>query len=82
MPGHYLANAGILLIGALATNFSEVSITIHAFTFKKNAFKNIVAKWRPFCFGLNVLTILRDFYSRTYLLRYDYHVETSDDNVH
>ena len=48
-------NAGILLIGPLGTNFSEISIGIQTFSFKKMHFKMSSAKWRPFCLGLNVL---------------------------
>ena len=49
-------NAGILLIGPLGTNFSEISIAIETFSFKKMHLKMSSAKWRPFCLGLNVLT--------------------------
>ena len=49
-------NAGILLIGPLGTNFSEISITILAFSFTKMRLKVSSGKWRPFCLGLNVLT--------------------------
>ena len=48
-------NAGILLIGPLGTNFSEISSEINIFSFKKMHFKTSSAKWRPFCLGLNVL---------------------------
>ena len=48
-------NAGILLIGLLGTNFSEILIEIHTFSFKKMRFKLSSGKWRPFCPGLNVL---------------------------
>ena len=48
-------NAGILLIGPLGTNFSEIIIGIQAFSFKKMHVKMSSAKWRPFCLGLNVL---------------------------
>ena len=48
-------NAGILLIGPLGTNFSEISIEILIFSFKKMRLKVSSAKWRPFCLGLNVL---------------------------
>ena len=48
-------NAGILLIGPLRTNFNEISIEIHTFSFKKICLKLSSAKWRPFCPGLNVL---------------------------
>ena len=46
-------NAGILLIGSL----SEILIGILTFSLKKIHLKISSAKWRPFCFGLNVLRI-------------------------
>ena len=49
-------NAGILLIGPLGINFSETSIEIHTFSFKKIHLKLSSGKWRPFCLCLNVLT--------------------------
>ena len=49
-------NDGILLIRPLGTNFSEISIEILTFSFKKMRLKLSSAKWRPFCLGLNVLT--------------------------
>ena len=45
---------GILLIGPLATNFSEMLIEIPTFSFKEIHMK-MSGKWRPFCVGLNVL---------------------------
>ena len=48
-------NAGILLIGPLWTNFSEILIRIQIFQFKKMHFKMSSAKWLPFWRGLNVL---------------------------
>ena len=48
-------NAGILLIGPLGTNFSEILIEIQAFSFKKMRLKMSSAKWWPFCLGLNVV---------------------------
>ena len=50
-----LTNAGILLIGPWETNFSEILIGIHTFSFKKIHLKMSSAKWRPLCLGLNVL---------------------------
>ena len=47
--------AGILLIGPLGTNFSEILIEILTFSFKKMRLKVSSAKWRPFCLSLNVL---------------------------
>ena len=48
-------NASILFIGPLGTNFSEISIEMLTFSFKKMRLKVSSAKWRPFCLGLNVL---------------------------
>ena len=49
-------NAGILLIGPLGTNFSEILIEILIFPFKKIHLNMSSAKWRPFCLDLNALT--------------------------
>ena len=49
-------NDGILSIGPLGTNFSEILIGIQTFSFKKMHLKMASAKWRPFCLSLNVLT--------------------------
>ena len=48
-------SAGILLIGPLGTNFSEILIEILTFSFKKMRLKESSAKRRPFCLGINVL---------------------------
>ena len=48
-------NAGILIIGPLGTNFSEILIGIQTFSFTKMDLKMSSAKWRPFCLGLNEL---------------------------
>ena len=48
-------NVGILLIGPLGTNFSEIIIEINTFSFKKIHLKMSSGKWRPVCLGLNVL---------------------------
>ena len=48
-------NAGLLLIGPLGTNFSEILIEILKFSFKKMRLNVSSAKRRPFCPGLNVL---------------------------
>ena len=50
-------NAGILLIGPLGTNFSEIFSEIQLFSFKKMHLKMSSVKWRPFYCGLNVLTV-------------------------
>ena len=48
-------SAGILSIGPLGTNFSEILIETITFSFKKIRLKVSSAKWRPCCLGLNVL---------------------------
>ena len=48
-------NAGILLVGSLETNFSEILMEIHTFSFNKTHLKTSSAKWRPCCLGRNVL---------------------------
>ena len=50
-------NAGILLIVTLGTNFSEILLKIHIFSFKKVPLKMSFGKWWPFCLVLNMLTI-------------------------
>ena len=47
-------NAGILLIGPLGTNFSEILIKIVWFLFKKMHLKMLPVKWQPFFLGLSV----------------------------
>ena len=41
-------NAGILLIGPLGTNISEILTEINAFSFKKMHLKMSYGKWRSF----------------------------------
>ena len=59
LPGQQQAiiwtNNGIMLIGSLGTNFSEILIDIYAFSFKKIHLKMSPGKWQQFCLGLNVL---------------------------
>ena len=59
LPGRRQAiiwtNAGILLIGPLRTNFSEIAIKIHIFSFKKMYLKMLSGNWQPSFSGLNVL---------------------------
>ena len=61
-PGRHQAiiwtNGGILLIGPLGTNFSEILIEILIFSFKKMHLKMSSGKWRPSCLSLNVLIAL------------------------
>ena len=49
-------DAGILLIGPLGTNFSEILIGIDIFSIKEMQLKISSAKCRPFCLGLNELS--------------------------
>ena len=68
-------NAGILLIGSLGTHFNEILICIQTFSIKKMHLKMASAKWRPFCLGLNVLSLLmadnRELY-HAFRLKYPY----------
>ena len=50
-------NVRILLIGPLGTNFIEMLIEIHTFSFKKIHLKMSSGKCQPFCLGLNVLRV-------------------------
>ena len=51
-------NAGVIFIGPLGTNFSEILIEIHTFSFKKMHLEMLSGKCQPFCLNLNVLTPL------------------------
>ena len=59
-PGWHQAiiwtSAGVLLIGPLGTNFSDILTRIPPFSYKKLHLKMSSWKWRPFCLSLNVLT--------------------------
>ena len=57
-------NAGILLIGPLGTNFSEIFIEIYIFSFKKMHLKMSSRNCWPCCLGLNVLTHIGILQSR------------------
>ena len=46
---------GILLIGPLGTDFSEILIKIHTFPFRKLHLKMSSVKRRPCCTGINVI---------------------------
>ena len=75
-PGRHRAiiwtNAGILLIWPLWTNFSEILIEIPTFSFKKMRLKELSAKWRPCCLGLNVLIMEISLPAKmVYILRQD-----------
>ena len=72
-------NAGILLIGSLGTNFSEILIGIQTFSFKKIQFKMSSAKWHPICLGLNVLKRINEWrnYTLISILFIHFHLELS-----
>ena len=59
LPGQSQAiiwtNVGLLLIGPLWINFSEILFKILIYSFKKMHLKMSSAKWRPCCLSLNVL---------------------------
>ena len=59
LPGRRQAiiwtNDGILLTEPLGTNFSEILIKIHTFSFKKMHLKMSSGNWWPFCLGLSLL---------------------------
>ena len=46
------SNAGMLLIGTIGTNFSEILNEFHTFSFKKMHLKMSSGKWRPFCLNM------------------------------
>ena len=60
-------NAGILVIRPLGTNFSEISIEIYIFSFKKMHLKMSSAKWRPLCLCPNVLMQKRRFFKSAHI---------------
>ena len=62
--------AGILLIGPLGSNFSEILIDIYIFSVKKIPFKMSSGKWRQFYLDLNVLTSI--LYGLMLLLLFSY----------
>ena len=61
-PSHYLNQCWNIVIGHSRTNFSEILIEIHTFSFKKMHFKMSSAKWRLFHLGLNVLMMIEDMW--------------------
>ena len=52
-------NAEILVIGPQGTNFNEILIKIHIFSFKIIHLKMLSGKWQPFRLGLNMLSAWR-----------------------
>ena len=72
-------NTGILLIGPLGTNFGEILIGIHKFSFKKKHLKMLSPKWQPFCLGLNVLNVSKNL---IFVIRgYSLFLIISNDNI-
>ena len=58
--------AGILLIGPLGTDFSEILTEIYTFPFKKMHLNMSSGKWRTFCLGLNVLKMMMAWHGNTF----------------
>ena len=54
-------NAGMLLIGTLGTDCSEILIEIYTLLFKKMHLKMSSPNWQPLCLGNNVLTCGKPF---------------------
>ena len=54
-------NAGLLRIGPSGTDFCEILIEIQLCSFKKMHLKTLSWEYRPFCFGLNVLSLFDIF---------------------
>ena len=52
----------MLLIEPLGTNFNEILIEIHIFSFKKMHLKLSSGKYRPSCLGLNVFMLDNSFH--------------------
>ena len=66
-------NPEILLIGPLGTNFKEISIDIHIFSFNNMHLKMSSGKQWPFCLGLSVLKKLKLWWVYQSSLRAKYH---------
>ena len=61
-PSHYLNQCWNIVNWTLRnTNFSEILIAIHMFSFKKLHLKMSSGKWRPFCLSLNVSTYINSW---------------------
>ena len=56
ISSHYLDQCGNTVNELIGTNFSQISTTIHTFSFKKMHLKMSSVKWRLYCLSLNVLT--------------------------
>ena len=54
----FLTNAALLSIGPFETNFKQMVFEIQTFSFKQNAFGNVVWKISAIFLGLNVLDIV------------------------
>ena len=63
-------NTGILIIGLLETNCSEILIEIHTFSFNNMHLNTLSAKWQPFCLCLNVLNMLRHIYTGSKVIEF------------
>ena len=78
----FLTNAGILLIGPLRINFSEILIENYTFSFKKMHWKMSSGNWRPFCLGLSVLTRVCHNKCQSYLSHFRHILNLADTRQH
>ena len=63
-------NIGLLSIGPLETNFSEILIEIHTFSFTKMRWNMLFAKWRPYCPGGDeLMSIMESYLTLTWPIR-------------
>ena len=74
-------NAGILLIGPQGTNYSEILIKIHIFTFKKMRLITSSGKWQPFCLSLSVLNKILKVPPDICQMIYIYSIHYDDDTM-
>ena len=75
-------NDGILLTEPLGTNFSEILIEIHTFSFKKMHLKMSSGNWWPFCLGLThspyiIFTVTATFEQQKFLLKGQRHYQST-----
>ena len=67
-----LTNAGLLSIGTLGTNFSEILSEIHTFLFRKRHLKMPSGNGGPFCLSLSVLHYPR---IKTWITNHDFQMQ-------
>ena len=75
-------NAGILLIGPLGTNFSEILIEIQTFSLKKIRLKMSSAKCCSFCLDLNLLIVGHAIWTWYAIMCHILHHATKREGLH